>query len=110
MPCNTAFCADGVDYIEPINRYQLNRGEMRACIDTIIQNDDAFEFDETFTGELIRVTDLEGEVPLTENDGLSLDIEDTTITIEDNDGKGCSGGSRILPEKFPVLNTAPNSY
>ena len=80
-----------MDYIKPINRYQLNRGETRACIDTIIQNDDAFEFNETFTGELIRVTDLEGEVPLTENDGLSLDIENTTITIEDNDGKSCRG-------------------
>lgn len=76
-----------MDYIEPTNRYQLNRGDSRACIDTIIQNDNAFEFDETFTGELIRVTNLDGDVPLTEADGLSLDIDETEITIEDNDGK-----------------------
>jgi hypothetical protein len=55
-------------------------------VEVLIRNDDAFEFDETFTGQLIRVTDTT-EQPLTEEDGLVLDTVDTEVTIEDNDGK-----------------------
>lgn len=77
---------DGVDYNEPTNRYLLGTGQTRQCVETLILNDNLFEFDEIFTGQLIRVTDEDNE-PLTAQDGLVLDIVETEVTIEDNDGK-----------------------
>lgn len=75
----------GVDYLEPTSEYLLNPGETRNCVEITILNDNQFEFDEDITGRLLRVTDINrNQVPA---DRLTIDIDETTITIEDNDGK-----------------------
>lgn len=55
-------------------------------METIIRNDNLFEFDEIFTGQLIRVTD-QSDLPLREADGLVLVTTETEVTILDNDGE-----------------------
>lgn len=75
----------GVDYLEPTSEYLLNPGETRNCVEITILNDNQFEFDEDITGRLLRVTDINrNQVP---TDRLTIDIDETTITIEDNDGE-----------------------
>ena len=75
----------GVDYLEPTSEYLLNPRETRNCVEITILNDNQFEFNEDVTGRLLRVTDINrNQVPA---DRLTIDIDETLITIEDNDGK-----------------------
>lgn len=75
----------GVDYIDPTNEYLLNPGETRNCVNIIILNDNQFEFEEDLTGRLLRVTDTDRN--LVPSDRVTVDIDETSITIEDNDGE-----------------------
>lgn len=77
-------CAVGVDYRNPSNEYLLNPGETRNCVDITILNDNQFEFDEDLTGRLLRVTDINRNTAPA--DRLTIDVDETLITIEDNDG------------------------
>ena len=80
--------AVGVDYLDPTSEYLLNPGETRNCVDITILNDNQFEFDEDLTGRLLRVTDINrNQVPA---DRLTVDVDETLITIEDNDGRICN--------------------
>ena len=77
-------CADGVDYNQPTNVYQLNSGDTRQCVDAVIRNDALFEFPEIFTGQLVTVTDASNNIiPI--GDDLTIDISETEVTILDND-------------------------
>lgn len=83
-----------VDYREPTNEYLLNPGETRNCVEITILNDNQFEFDEDISGRLLRVTDINrNQVPA---DRLSIDIDETLITIEDNDGKIIYSGAACV--------------
>ena len=75
----------GVDYLNPSNEYSLNPGETRNCVDITILNDNQFEFDEDLTGRLLRVTDINRNTAPA--DRLTVDVDETLITIEDNDGE-----------------------
>lgn len=63
----------------------MNPGETRNCVDITILNDNQFEFDEELTGRLLRVTDINRN--LAPADRLTIDIDETLISIQDNDGK-----------------------
>ena len=76
-----------MDYSDPSGFYLLDSGVSRECVDVFIQNDALFEFPETFMGQILRVTDQDNN-PFTTNDGLTIDIPSTVVTIEDNDGNG----------------------
>ena len=54
-------------------------------MEVLILNDNLFEFEETFMGEIVRVAD-ESDAPLTQVDGLTVNPTSTTVTIQDNDG------------------------
>lgn len=75
----------GVDYLNPSNEYSLNPGETRNCVDITILNDNLFEFDEDLTGRLLRVTDINRNTAPA--DRLTIDVDETLVTIEDNDGE-----------------------
>ena len=63
----------------------MNPGDTRNCVDLIILNDNQFEFDEDLTGRVLRVTDINRNV--VPADRVTVDIDETVIAIEDNDGK-----------------------
>ena len=81
----TTSCSVGVDYLDPTNEYLLNPGDTRNCVNLIILNDNQFEFDEDLTGRVLRVTDTNRNV--VPADRVTVDIDETFIVIEDNDGR-----------------------
>lgn len=54
-------------------------------MDITILNDNLFEFDEDLTGRLLRVTDINRNTAPA--DRLTIDVDETLVTIEDNDGE-----------------------
>lgn len=94
-----SFSLDGVDYNEPTTNYVLDVDATSACVDVLIINDNQFEFSETFSGQILRVGALMDTVPVTEDDGLTVDVRNTEVTITDNDGETQSG-EETLPMKI----------
>lgn len=78
---------DLIDYSRPTNDFQFSPGgPTRVCVSFIIIDDNLLEFTERFNGRINQVFDLQNNL-LREADRLIVDIRDTIVNIEDEDGK-----------------------
>ena len=56
-----------------------------SCLDILVNNDNLFEVNEEFRGQLTGFID-DGGFPASTISGVTLDPDETTVTIEDSDG------------------------